>query len=557
MTVLNTSPGRMTAAQQRQLAQLEQQFGASNPGTSFMEFARSQNPALADALTSSNPIMSSGSPLGGGSNTVMPTSTDAEFLARMLGIPPEQAAQRLGISDQFARDQQQQTRNNFLKEISLLVGSGNRVPFEEFQSHPAFEFFSQRASEAGFDPAELVQARNQNIGDFQNPGFASRVGDFFDRTGLGDAITFGTIATAGLGGLGGFGVGPFSGGGAAGGGAAGGLSPVTTSASSIPMTAGQQSALAGLGFSPMPASAGAASFPALPSGLAGGAAGGGALSPITTSAEMLPMPNGSEGFFSGLGSSGIGSLVGGAAGLLDSFMQPDSQTVTQQTQLPPEVQEALSFLLDESMGLADAGSIVPGLSDITMGGIEQLSGPLSGPGFNALSSLAGGQMNPFVGRGNDLSGVRDSIINSAQRAVGDRFSQAGRSGSPAEAMTLGRTVARELAPFEFGARESQLGREFSAGEGMLDRRLSAGLPLMQAKRQRGLDTLLAGGLLDDQARREAMEPFTRLDMMTGPLVSAISGAPRSTSTTQPIHTNPLSAGLGGALLGSRIGGLFG
>lgn len=481
---------------------------------------------------------------------------------------------------------EQQVRENLLTRLSGIAPASDRpASLEQLQGTPGFNLFAQRASEAGLDPAELVNARNQNIETFVTGGNAAQMGDFFDRSGLGDLITYGTIAAAGAGALSGLaGAGGAGGAGGSAGGASSGLTGVSVpaSASTMPVAGGSGVVLPGAGSAAaLPASSGLASMPSLggAAGSAGGAAGSG-LSEVSLPegvGRISESGAGSGGFMDRVGdffgggggdgsmpawldaiggTEGLGSIVGGIGGLLDSANQPDETTVTQQTSLPPEVQEALNFLIDESMGLQDTGSIVPELSGVTQQGIDRLSGPLSGPGFDALSGLAGGMTNPFMGS-NDLSGVTDSITAAAQRAVGDRFSQAGRSGSPGEGMTLGKTVARELAPFAFNARESDMQRQFAAGENMLDRQLQSAVPLMDMQRQRGLDTLQAGGLLDEQARRQALEPFTRLDLMSGPLVSAISGAPRSTSTTEPLFSSPLSSGLGGALMGSRIGGLFG
>lgn len=353
------------------------------------------------------------------------------------------------------------------------------------------------------------------------------------------------------------------GGGAAGaGGTAGGSSGLSTiglpaGVGQIPVTGGAGVVLPAAGST----AGGLMSMPPL-SGAAGSSLGGsGLLSQINMPEGVGRISEGSGGgfmdrvgnFFGGgegdgsmpgfmdfLGSDAGGALIGGGLGLLDSFMQPDEQTVTQQTQLPPQVQEALNFLLEESMGLQNAGSIVPELSDVTQQGIGQLSAPLGGPGFDALSGFASGNI------GSDLSGVTDFVTDAATKAVGDRFSQAGRSGSPGEGMSLAKTITQNLSPFAFNARQ-----------GDLDRRLSAAGPLMNAQRQQGFDTLAAGGVLDEQANRRALEPFTRLDLLSGPLVSAISGAPRSTSTTQPLFNSPLTSALGGALTGNRLAGLLG
>lgn len=419
------------------------------------------------------------------------------------------------------------------------VGTSGSQLAQQFATRAGFpiEAFNAHVAELN----RLAQERRTIGGDLTD--FAIRavgdVGEFLsENPALLLAAPLGLAAAGGA-----FGAG-------AAGASSGSLAPVTTTASAIPMTAAQQAALANLGFSVAPASAGLASFPAL--GALGG--GGAALSGAAGAAGG----SGLSSIFPRLGGlQGLGALIGGASGLLGSIFGPDEQTVTQQTQLPPSVQQALDFIINQSMGLADQGNLVPGLSDVTMQGIGALSSPLSGPGFDSLSGFASGNfINPFMGS-NDLSGITDSITDAATRAVADRFSMAGRSGSPAEGITLGKTVARELAPFAFGARESQLGREFAAGESLLDRRLGAALPLMNLQRQSALDMLSAGSILDDQARRAALEPFMRLDMLTGPLVSAISGAPRSTSTTTPLFSNPLLSGLGGALAGSQLGGLFG
>lgn len=171
---------------------------------------------------------------------------DVEFFARMFGISPEEAAQHLGMSDEYARHQEQQTRNQMLQRISALAGgSSNPVTLEQLQQNPEFSAFIQQAQAAGFDPAELVSQRNQNISNYQTGGTASQVGDFFDRSGLGDLITYGTIAAAGAGAAGAFGAGGSGVGGTSSGTFAGGSSTLPaasgfggTAAGAAPLTGG-------------------------------------------------------------------------------------------------------------------------------------------------------------------------------------------------------------------------------------------------------------------------------------------------------------------------------
>ena len=75
-------------------------------------------------------------------------------------------------------------------------------------------------------------------------------------------------------------------------------------------------------------------------------------------------------------------------------------------------------------------------------------------------------INPFL-EGADLDGqsiddVSSAIMQRANRAVSDRFSQAGRGGSGAEATALAAEVATQLAPFAFNARDQDLNRTLSA-----------------------------------------------------------------------------------------------
>jgi len=74
--------------------------------------------------------------------------------------------------------------------------------------------------------------------------------------------------------------------------------------------------------------------------------------------------------------------------------------------------------------------------------------------------------NPYIGAA-DTSGVTQAITDAAQRAVGDEFSMAGRSGSPAQGITLGKTIANQLAPYEYGAQQDALNRSFTGAENQI------------------------------------------------------------------------------------------
>lgn len=122
-----------------------------------------------------------------------------------------------------------------------------------------------------------------------------------------------------------------------------------------------------------------------------------------------------------------------------------------------------------------------------MGGGENSVQSLLAPAFQTPDSFinAMGQTNATIGGDyfgqdpgvtgyNDKMGaVRAAIEDSAKRAVGDEFSIAGRTGSPAQQVTLAKTIANALAPYEYGAAESQLGRSSSAYQNERQRQLTA------------------------------------------------------------------------------------
>jgi hypothetical protein len=211
---------------------------------------------------------------------------------------------------------------------------------------------------------------------------------------------------------------------------------------------------------------------------------------------------------------------------------PKTQTVTNTTTLPPQFQSAINSMLQQSQGLQrqfGGQNLTPDLSDVTMEGIEALrqgpdagavdqlrryamgqgpTNPFTSPiALNGMNQFAGAQnqsasmqnpfmdmrnqfagmqntqglgqsqsasmQNPFASGQNSFSDVEDAIRSSATRAVSDRFSQAGRGGSPAESSVLAREVAQAVAPFAYGARENELQRGFAGAESRLGRMTGA------------------------------------------------------------------------------------
>lgn len=233
------------------------------------------------------------------------TDPDMEYAARVLGLPYAPTAS------------QSETRDNFLTEISSMVG-GTSTPatLEQLQSRPGYAQFAQRVTDAGFDPADLVNQRNRNIGDYESGGLASHIGDFMDRSGLGDLITYGTIGVAGLGAAGAFGVGPFAGGGGAASSGAGAAASGSSGAGAAGATSGAVDALTGvtLPASAVPIGAGtsidalaAGGMATLPASIAGAAGAGAAGTAAASGGGLLSRVG---GFFSN-NKDLIGSVIGG------------------------------------------------------------------------------------------------------------------------------------------------------------------------------------------------------------------------------------------------------
>jgi hypothetical protein len=208
-------------------------------------------------------------------------------------IPPE-------FANLFTGATPQRSRNDLLMQLSGIVGGRTtRVDPSTVGDIDGFENFARVATEAGFDPMELVQARNQNIGDFEGGGFARRSGDFFERTGIDDLIVKGTLLAAGAGAATAFGAAPAV--------AGGGSAPATTGGVGGALGTGGGAGLAtplgtnaGIGLNANLGLVGSTLAPTPTLGAIPGLVGG-------AGASVLPTVAG--------GGGGVGALTGGAPGL--------------------------------------------------------------------------------------------------------------------------------------------------------------------------------------------------------------------------------------------------
>ena len=162
-----------------------------------------------------------------------------EQIAQM-GMTPEQYDQMAPMQGWPQRQASgDETRNQLLMRLTSLLGTGgsnatgsegDRVATpEQMQALPGYESWAQAAQAAGLDPTELITERNNNVNRYHSGSTVGRMGNWFDQSGMGELITYGTLITAGLGAGGALFGGPGAGtggngifgGGAAGGGVSG------------------------------------------------------------------------------------------------------------------------------------------------------------------------------------------------------------------------------------------------------------------------------------------------------------------------------------------------
>ena len=167
-------------------------------------------------------------------------------------------------------------------------------------------------------------------------------------------------------------------------------------------------------------------------------------------------------------------------------------------------------------------------------------------GQGSLGQTLGGDFlnsNPYANMdffNQQMGGVTDYVTDAANRAVGDQFTMAGRTGSPAHSIALSKAITQGLAPFAFNAMDSQLGRAAGASDSERQRMMQAAglLPGLRASEFAGIPETL--GALESAA----IIPWTGVNAYTGNIRQGSSGY--GTTTT--------NSGLGG-IIGAGLYGL--
>ena len=288
------------------------------------------------------------------------------------------------------------------------------------------------------------------------------------------------------------------------------------------------------------------------------------------------------------------------------------QTVTQKTELPPQYTQALDFILGQSQGLANqylpqtqrpvfngfgrpgfggfgggfnfntstGGTssplppIVPELSDQTMQGIDRLGqapNPLGRSeleatvrgkdiasfvpqsALNSLNSTAGGD---FLAGGEGFNAALDAAMRRITPQVLSTFGASGRSDSGLAQQALAQAGFDAFAGQFANERANQLNATnalATLGAQERGRQLGAISPLTGLGQMHSQNLLNAGNILEQQDERVLREPFERLNLSLDPIIRAVGGAPRTTTTTQPTSRNIGAGLLGGAATGIGIG----
>jgi hypothetical protein len=214
------------------------------------------------------------------------------------------------------------------------------------------------------------------------------------------------------------------------------------------------------------------------------------------------------------------SFLGGGGG--------SGTTVNTVTPYAP-AQPALNQILANASQLYQQGAtspyVAPSEQTLTGLGIQESLGTAGAQ--QLASTLAGNYLNPF------LSPIIQRAGQEAYGTVAQQFSGAGRTpGSPMSQQQVADIVAQRALPYAFQSygqeRQNQLG-------------VAQAVPSL----------FTTGQQLEQLQRQYQQAPFQALQQYAGMVTPIASGLPITTAE-RTSQTNPLTAGLGGALVGSQL-----
>jgi len=213
------------------------------------------------------------------------------------------------------------------------------------------------------------------------------------------------------------------------------------------------------------------------------------------------------------------SFLGGGGG--------SGTTVTSVTPYAP-AQPALNQILANAGYLYQQGVspyVAPSEQTLTGLGIQESLGTAAAQ--QLAGTLAGQYTNPF------LSPIIQKAGQEAYGTVAQQFSGAGRTpGSPMSQQQVADIVAQRALPYAFQEYGQERQRQLDIA-------------------QRTPSLFTTGQQLEELQRQYQQAPFQALQQYAGLVTPIASGLPTQTRDTQT-QSNPLTLGLGGALVGSQV-----
>jgi hypothetical protein len=313
-------------------------------------------------------------------------------------------------------------------------------------------------------------------------------------------------------------------------------------------------------------------------GSGAGAASNAANSPVSAGPDPDMMPGGALAGAGNVASSipdwlkaiqPYAGLIGAGLGLVDSALQPDSTTQTNNAtnnststsslQLPSQITGPASDALTRAGQLLGQGQQFAPMPY----GINKAAGDLATLGQNnapTTSSFASGaNINPY------LDMTFNAAADATQNRLASEYANAGQGNSPqlgqARSQQLQQLAAGIYGPgyqnaqnLQYGAQEAGVSRGLAQQDANLNRTIQAAGPALQI-----------GQYMQGQQQQQLNSPTSSLNSyisQLGGLSPYFPGTSTQSQTgaqtgnyTQPIYNNPLLSALGGAQLGSYFANL--
>ena len=208
-------------------------------------------------------------------------------------------------------------------------------------------------------------------------------------------------------------------------------------------------------------------------------------------------------------------------------------TSTQQVTPYAPAEPALSQILSEAgqlygQGVGAAGYVAP--TQQTLQGLAAQEAMGTAAQQQLAATLGGQYLNPF------LQPLLQKTAGDIATSVSQQFTGAGRTpGSPMSQQQIVSQVAQAALPLAFGQYETERGRQLGIA-------------------QRTPSLLQTGQQLEAIQRQRQLAPLQALQQYAGLVTPIATGLP-TTVGSQQVQANPLTTALGGAVLGSQIGGV--